>query len=51
MGTKKKGMLTPPGEYAKHFRKEYSRMFWKKERQAEKDLIRKEGTAEDGSST
>jgi|GEM_PF-5213290 len=39
MGTKKKGMLTPPVEYAKHFRKDYSRMFWKKERQAEKGLI------------
>ncbi len=42
MGTNKKGMLTRSGEWAKHLRPFYRRIFWKSERQAEKKLINRE---------
>jgi len=42
MSTKKKGMLTTAGEYAKHLRRWGKRIFWSRERQAEHKLIIKE---------
>lgn len=39
MATKKKGQLTTVTEWAKHLRKDYKRIFWKSERQAEKRKI------------
>ena len=42
MSTKKKGMLTTAGEYARHLRKWGKRLFWRGERQAAKELITKE---------
>lgn len=42
MAHKRKGQLTPPKEWAKHFRKDFKRIFWSKERIAEKKLIKKE---------
>ena len=42
MSTKKKGMLTTAGEYARHLRKWGKRFFWRGERQAAKELINKE---------
>ena len=42
MATKKKGQLTTVTEWAKHLRKNYKRIFWKAERQAEKTEIREE---------
>lgn len=42
MAHKRKGQLTVSGEWAKHLRKSFRRQFWKRERKAEKDLIRKE---------
>jgi hypothetical protein len=41
MGHKKKGQLTADVEYAKHFRKYGKRKFWKKERKAADDEIKK----------
>ena len=42
MATKKKGQLTAVTEWAKHLRKDYKRIFWKSERQAEKMEINNE---------
>jgi len=42
MSTKKKGLLTVSDEWAKHLRKFGKRLFWKKERQAERELIKKQ---------
>jgi hypothetical protein len=42
MTTIKKGLLTHSGEWAKHLRKFWKREFWKSERKAGKELIRKE---------
>jgi hypothetical protein len=36
MSTKKQGLLTVSGEWAKHLRKWAKRKFWKKERKAAK---------------
>jgi preprotein translocase subunit SecE len=47
MATKKKGQLTAVTEWAKHLRKEYKRIFWKSERQAEKSEINKEFQSKD----
>jgi len=46
MATKKKGQLTTVTEWAKHLRKDYKRIFWKSERQAEKSEIRKEANTD-----
>jgi hypothetical protein len=46
MATKKKGQLTTVTEWAKHLRKDYKRIFWKSERQAEKSEIEKEARAD-----
>lgn len=42
MAHKRKGQLTKTGEWAKHLRKDFRRIFWSKERMAEKKLINKE---------
>jgi hypothetical protein len=42
MATKKKGLLTSSGEWAKHLRKFNKGKFWKKERQKEKKMVRQE---------
>ena len=42
MATKKKGQLSTVTEWAKHLRKDYKRIFWKSERQAEKQDIANE---------
>ena len=42
MSNIKKGLLTHSGEWAKHLRKFWKRVFWKGERKAGKQLIRKE---------
>jgi hypothetical protein len=42
MAHKRKGHLTVSGEWAKHLRKFFRRQFWKQERKAGKNLIRKE---------
>ncbi|MGB8194918.1 MAG: hypothetical protein WCF67_23485 [Chitinophagaceae bacterium] len=42
MAHKQKGQLTVSPEWAKHLGKALGRMFWKKERKAEKKLIRQE---------
>jgi len=42
MGQKRKGQLSKTGEWAKHLRKEFRRIFWSKERMAEKEHIKKE---------
>lgn len=42
MAYKRKDQLTVSGEWAKHLRKFFRRQFWKRERKAGKDLIRKE---------
>jgi hypothetical protein len=42
MSTKKKGLLTTSGEWAKHLRKWGKRVFWKKERKAAKKELTKE---------
>ncbi len=42
MASKKKGLLTTSGEWAKHLRKWGKKMFWKGERKAGKKLIRNE---------
>jgi hypothetical protein len=42
MATVKKGMLAVIGEWAKHLRRRHKRPFWKRERQAERRVIRKE---------
>lgn len=44
MATVKKGMLTRTGEWWKHLRS-IKRKFWKGERQAAKQLIRRESAA------
>ena len=41
MTTKKKGLLTVSGEWRKHLRKFGRIDFWKKERQAVRELINK----------
>jgi hypothetical protein len=41
MGTLKKGILTPPPEYWKHF-KWMKRVFWKSERRAGKRILPKD---------
>lgn len=45
MSTKKKGLLTVSGEWVKHLRKRFKRIFWKAERQVAKKNIKKEITA------
>lgn len=42
MAHKKKGQLTTSPEWARHLRKYMKRHFWKRERLAVKELIRKE---------
>lgn len=42
MATKKKGLMTSSGEWAKHLRKFNKRKFWKNERQEEKELVKEE---------
>ncbi len=42
MAHKQKGQLTTSGEWAKHLRNFLKRQFWKKERTAEKSLVKKE---------
>lgn len=42
MASKKKGLLTVSGEWAKHLRKWGRKMFWHRERKAVKAAIRKE---------
>lgn len=41
MSTKKKGLLTVSGEWAKHLRKWGKRTFWKTERCKARELISK----------
>lgn len=40
MAHKKKGHLTVSGEWAKHLRKRKRNLFWKGERNADKELVR-----------
>lgn len=40
MSHKRKGQLTASGEWAKHLRPLFRRVFWKAERQAQKALVR-----------
>jgi hypothetical protein len=53
MAHKRHGQLTVLGEWARHFRRDLGRRFWKRERAAEKVLLRSEigegppGTSED----
>jgi hypothetical protein len=42
MSTKKKGILVPAPQWAKHLRHGWDRIFWKKHRKAEKRLAAKE---------
>ena len=42
MAHKKKGQITASGEWAKHLRKYLKRKFWKGERNAEKEMVKKE---------
>ena len=42
MAHKKKGMLTTDGEWAKHLRRIGKRMFWKRERLAERKFVKLE---------
>nr|WP_299214973.1 hypothetical protein [uncultured Allomuricauda sp.] len=42
MAHKKKGILTSSGTLRKHLRPFRKRIFWHKERNAEKDIIQKE---------
>ena len=42
MAHKRKDQLTVSGEWSKHLRKFFRRQFWKRERKAGKDLIRRE---------
>ena len=42
MTTKKKGLLTISGEWAKHLRKFKKRKFWRGERQEQKKIVREE---------
>jgi hypothetical protein len=42
MSHKRKEQLTVSGEWKKHLRKFFKKEFWKKERKAGKQLIRKE---------
>jgi len=42
MSTKKKGILTADGEWRKHLRKFGKRFFWKKERKAAHQQVKKE---------
>lgn len=42
MGNKRKGVITASTEWAKHYKKFWKRVFWKKERKAGKRLINKE---------
>jgi len=41
MSTKKKGILKVSGEWKKHLRPSWKRIFWKSERAAEKTDIKK----------
>lgn len=42
MGQKRKGQLTKTGEWAKHLRKDFRRIFWSRERMALKKHIQNE---------
>lgn len=42
MATIKKGQLTASGEWARHLRHGDDRIFWKRERAAEREAIREE---------
>lgn len=42
MANVKKGQLVRPPQWWKHLRKDWRRIFWKKNRQAEKKQVRKE---------
>ena len=42
MAHKRKGQLTKTGEWAKHLRKDFRRIFWSKERMAAKQEMNKE---------
>jgi nucleoid-associated protein YgaU len=42
MATVKKGVLTPPGSWARHFRAIAKRAFWKSERAAARKAARAE---------
>lgn len=45
MAHKRKGQLTVTGEWARHLRPLWRRIFWKRERQAAKELEREEHRA------
>jgi hypothetical protein len=45
MSHKRRGQITVSGEWAKHLRPFLRRAFWKKERQATHDLVRKESSS------
>jgi hypothetical protein len=55
MAHKRHGQLTVLGEWARHFRRDLGRRFWKRERAAEKVMLQSEigerspGTAEEAS--
>jgi hypothetical protein len=42
MSTKKKGLLTTSGEWAKHLRKYGKRLFWKSERATVRKVVKDE---------
>ena len=44
MSYKRKGQLTSDGEWVKHLKKIGKRLFWKKERKAEKNFIKEDIT-------
>ncbi len=44
MSHKRKGQLTTSGEWARHLRPFYRKVFWKRERQAEQAYIVSEST-------
>lgn len=51
MAYKRKGQLTHIDEWAKHFRKDLKRIFWHKERMAEKKFIKEKLNEQDHSIT
>ncbi len=46
MSHKRRGQIAVSGEWAKHLRPFLRRAFWKKERQATHDLVRKESSSQ-----
>jgi len=45
MSHKRQGQIAVSGEWAKHLRPFFRRVFWKKERQAANDLVRREAAS------